>query len=66
MAKVKHENKDHYALQVFLNGSWQHVRKITKQGGANSARSSANSTGQRYRVWNVTKQAVYAEVGPTR
>lgn len=66
MAKVKHEVNDHYALQVFRNGSWQHVQKITKQGGANSARSSAMSTGNRYRVWNVTKKATYCEVGPTR
>lgn len=65
MAKVRHDNTDHYVLEVFLNGTWQHVRKITKQGGANSARSSAQSTGNRYRVWNVTKQATYAEVGPT-
>jgi hypothetical protein len=66
MGRVKHEVNDHYVLEVFKNGSWQFVQKITKQGGANSARSSAKSTGERYRVWNVTKQAVYAEVGPTR
>jgi hypothetical protein len=64
MPKVRHENSDKYVLQVFMNGSWQHVQRITKQGGSNSARVSAQKTGNSYRVWNVTKNAVYVEVGP--
>ncbi len=59
---VHHEANDVYELQVFINGRWVKDRKVRKSGGANTARASANKTGKPYRVYNVTKNAVYAEV----
>ncbi|WPH58239.1 hypothetical protein SEA_LUCKYSOCKE_117 [Streptomyces phage LuckySocke] len=59
---VRHEVNDVYELQVFVNGRWVKDRKVRKAGGANTARASANKTGKPYRVWNVTKNAVYVEV----
>lgn len=59
---VRHEANDEYELQVYINGHWVRDRKVRKSGGANTARASAQRTGNPYRVWNVTKKAVYVEV----
>lgn len=59
---VRHEVNDYYELQVFVKGRWVKDRRVRKAGGANTARASANKTGNPYRVWNATKNAIYVEV----
>jgi hypothetical protein len=61
---VHHDRNDTYWLQVYVNGIWTTDRKVTKQGGSNTARASARRTGRSYRVYNLTKGAVYVECKP--
>lgn len=61
---VRHEANDTYVLQSYVKGKWVTDRRVRKSGGANTARASAKKTGVSYRVFNVSKNAVYVECKP--
>lgn len=59
-----HGAGDKYELETFINGNWSFVSGVNKSGAALTARASANKTGCRHRVMNVTKGKVYLECDP--
>lgn len=61
-----HEVGDHYVLQSFVNGKWYTEENVTKAGASNKCRAAAKAGGTSYRVFNVTKNAVYCEVRPPK